>query len=309
LPLALSPYPREGRDVTTAQVERELKLLAPQDFELPAMAGALPGLTDGPHVHAELDATYYDTKTLALARTGVTLRYRSGEPGPAWTVKLPERTAGSSLTRLEVRFDGDPDTVPSGARDLVRAYLRSRRLRPVARLHTQRTCVPLLDADGIPAAELVDDLVATFEGEQQTGVFHEVELELTGTHRPRRLQGAAVQRLAAAGCTTEAPRPKLVRALGARADAPADVTVAPLDADPSVLDLIRHAVAVSVDRLIRHDAGVRLGRRPRRRAPVPRRGAHAALEPQDLHPGAGPGVGRRAAHRAGLAGHRGRRAA
>jgi CHAD domain-containing protein len=262
LPLALSPHPREGRDVTTAKVERELKLLAPDDFELPAMVGALPGLTDGVQVHTELNATYYDTKTLALARTGVTLRYRSGEPGPAWTVKLPGRTAGSSLTRLEVRFEGDADTVPNGARDLVRAYLRSRRLRPVARLHTQRTCVPLLDADGNAAAELVDDLVAVYEGEQQTGVFHEVELELTGTRRLRRLQHAVIKRLAAAGCTTEVPRPKLVRALGARADAPADVTIALLDAEPNVLDLIRHAVAVSVDRLIRHDAGVRLGEDP-----------------------------------------------
>ena len=129
--------------MTTAEVEHELTLLAPQIFELPAMAGALPGLTDGPQVHTELDETYYDTKTLALARAGVTLRYRDGLPGAAWMVQLPERRAGSSLTRLAVRFDGDPDTVPGGARDLVRAYVRSRRLRPVARLRTQRTCGPL----------------------------------------------------------------------------------------------------------------------------------------------------------------------
>ena len=193
--------------MTTARVEHELTLLAPQDFELPAMAGALPGLTDGPQVHTELDATYYDTKTLALARAGVTLRYRSGEPGPTWTVKLPGRIAGSSLTRLEVGFDGDPDTVPGGARDLVRAYLRSRRLRPVARLHIQRTCVALLDGDGIPAGELVDDLVATYEGEQQTGVFHEVELELTGTHRPRRLQCPANPARCAARRPTRGPTP------------------------------------------------------------------------------------------------------
>jgi len=226
------------------------------------MTGALPGLTDGPQVHTELDETYYDTRTLALARAGVTLRYRSGDPALAWTVQLPEGRAGSSLTRLEVWIDGDPDTVPSGARDLVRAYLRSRRLRPVARLHTQRTRVPLLDADGTHAAELVHDLVATYEGEQQTGVFHEVELELTTTHRPRQLQRAVSRRLVAAGCTTDVPCPRLVRALGARAEAPAEVTVTPLDAEPSVLELIRHAIAASVDRLLRHDAGVRLGEDP-----------------------------------------------
>ncbi|HZC70329.1 MAG TPA: CYTH and CHAD domain-containing protein [Jatrophihabitans sp.] len=247
----------------SASVEREVKMLAPQAFELPSMDGALPGLTDGVPTRMELDATYYDTEDLTLARTGVTLRYRSGESGAPWTVKLPKQAAASTLTRLEIRFDGAPDNVPAAARDLVRGYLRSRRLRPVARLHTQRTCVLLLDVQGNSIAELVDDLVTAFDGERQIGLFHEVELELVGTRRRRRLQRAAAQRLAAAGCTTPAPAlPKLARALGERATAPADLIIPPLDAAPTVADLIRHSLTRSVDRLIRHDAGVRLGEDP-----------------------------------------------
>jgi CHAD domain-containing protein len=252
---------RAGQElsVVPASVEREVKLLAPKGFRLPAMDGAVPGLVDGPATHAELDAVYFDSSDLALARAGVTVRFRSGEDGPPWTVKLPERADGLRLTRVEVRLTGDRDTVPAEARDLVRAYLRSRRLHPIARLHTTRTRVPLIDGKGNRAAELVDDLVAAFEGEQQTGVFREVELELTGTERPKRLQRAAVKRLASAGCRADTPTPKIIRALGERASAPADLTVGDLGSDPTVLELIKHAVATSVDRLVRRDAGVRLG--------------------------------------------------
>lgn len=88
----------------SASLEHELKRAAPGDFELPAMDGALPGLSDGPPVRTELDATYFDTADLVLARAGATVRYRRGEPGPPWTVKLPQRTHGAALTRRELRF-------------------------------------------------------------------------------------------------------------------------------------------------------------------------------------------------------------
>jgi CHAD domain-containing protein len=246
----------------SAVVEREVKLLAPEGFELPAMGGAVAGLSDGTPVHLELDAVYFDSADLALARAGVTVRYRSGEAGPPWTVKLPQRADGAMLTRMEFRFDGDPGNVPTGARDLIRAYLRSRRLRRVARIHTARTCIPLLAADGSRAAELVDDLVSTYEGRRQTGTFHEVELELSAARRSGRLQRAAVKRLSAAGCRVQTARPKLVRALGDRATAPADVRIPDIGDKPSIDELIRHALAASVERLIRHDAGVRLGEDP-----------------------------------------------
>jgi CHAD domain-containing protein len=246
----------------SAALEREIKLAAPEELALPRMDDAVPGLVDGDPVRVELDAVYYDTFDLALVRAGVTLRHRDGELGPPWTVKLPEPEDGLPLTRLEVRFDGAPDSIPTDARDLVRAYVRLRRLRPVARLHTQRTVVPLIDGDGHRTADLVDDLVAGYRGEQLTTVFREIELELAGTRHQRRLQRAAVKRLEAAGCRAETARPKVVRVLGERAVRPADVTIPSLDADPTVLDTIRCALAVSVDRLIRHDPGVRLGDDP-----------------------------------------------
>jgi len=78
----------------SASVERELKLLAPEQFELPPMDDVLPGVACGQPRRFELDATYYDTKDLALARSGVTLRYRTEQSGSPWTVKLPDHTNG-----------------------------------------------------------------------------------------------------------------------------------------------------------------------------------------------------------------------
>jgi inorganic triphosphatase YgiF len=144
----------------SVSVEREIKLLAPESFELPPMGGVVPGLAEGVPVRIELDATYYDTEDLSLARAGVTLRHRTGEPGPPWTVKLPESRTRTGLTRLELRFEGEVGAVPAEAREMVRAYVRARPLSAVARLHTRRTSVALLDADGDQVAELVDDLVA-----------------------------------------------------------------------------------------------------------------------------------------------------
>ena len=89
-----------------AAVEREAKLVAPAGLALPDLAGLIPGATAVALSDAHLDAIYYDTADLRLARSGITLRHRTGEPGPAWTVKLPEDSRGPSLARHEIRFDG-----------------------------------------------------------------------------------------------------------------------------------------------------------------------------------------------------------
>ena len=52
-----------------ASVEREVKLLAPDGFRLPAMDGAVPGLLDRPVTHAELDAVYFAPPQADAGRT------------------------------------------------------------------------------------------------------------------------------------------------------------------------------------------------------------------------------------------------
>ena len=62
--------------------ELEAKLIAPNELRLPDLSGLVKGATAVRLPGRHLEATYYDTAELRLARNGITLRYRSGEDGP-----------------------------------------------------------------------------------------------------------------------------------------------------------------------------------------------------------------------------------
>jgi CHAD domain-containing protein len=248
---------------TETNVEREAKLVAPPGLAIPDLNGAVPGATARVLPVERLDATYYDTADLRLARSGITVRHRDGESGPPWTVKLPEDERGSNLVRREVRFEGPVDQVPNAAADLVLASTRALALEPVASLTTVRRPVEIRGADGKLLAEVVDDTVSVSHNQNPTGWFREVEVELhAGGGEGDRVLQAAVSRLIAAGCEAEPPLPKLVRALGRPATRPADVVVPPLPLKATVVDLVRQATARAVSQIIHHDPGARLGDDP-----------------------------------------------
>lgn len=245
------------------RIEREAKLLAAPDLELPDLAGVVPGIVPAAPVRRDLDAAYHDSDDLALARSGVTLRHRTGESGQPWTVKLPAGRSDSALARGELGFDGPAGAVPTAAQDLVLAYLRSRPLNRTVRLRTDRTAVELCDRSGTPVVEVVDDRVTAYDGERRTAEFREVEVELLGDPPGGSdLLRAVVDRLLAAGCRAEPPVPKLVRALGDAAAEPPDLATPEIGPDPTIAELLRYAIAKSAVRLVRHDAGVRLGEEP-----------------------------------------------
>ena len=79
--------------------ETERKYEAPPELEL-ADPGRLFELAVGSQDEAELDATYYDTADLRLARAGITLRRRVGGDDAGWHLKLPRDTD----TRDELRM-------------------------------------------------------------------------------------------------------------------------------------------------------------------------------------------------------------
>src|SRR5450759_2997412 len=131
----LAGHSRNVRTISMS-LEREAKLAATEAFQLPPMEGLIEGATVVARPRLELEAMYYDTADLQLARWGVTLRHRTGEPGPAWTLKLPGAAAGQTLQREELTFARDRTAIPAETADLARAYVRGRALIPVARLHT-----------------------------------------------------------------------------------------------------------------------------------------------------------------------------
>jgi len=175
--------------------ELEAKLIAPDELRLPDLRR--PWSRERPRCGLpgrHLEATYYDTAELRLARNGITLRYRSGEDGPPWTgenslrAAPPQRSAAARSASTVA-----PGPVPPRAADLVRAYARSCPLVPVAHLHTDRAPIEICGPNGGLLAEITDDRVAVYdEHGQRTGGFREIEVEV-------RAKGRAGRRLLRAG--------------------------------------------------------------------------------------------------------------
>jgi CHAD domain-containing protein len=244
--------------------ELEAKLIAPNEMRLPNLKGIVDGATAVRLPERLLEAVYYDTAELWLARSGITVRYRTGEDGPPWTVKLPEASSGAALRRREVMFDGPREPIPAEVADLVRAYTRSRPLQQAACLRTDRTPIEIRAREGQRLAEVTDDRVTVHAGPGQPGgQFREIEVEVHAElNVGRDLLRAATHRLLAAGCRAEPPTPKLIRALGPRASNPPEVVIPRLGSGATVSTLIRHAASRSITQIMRHDPGIRLGGDP-----------------------------------------------
>jgi CHAD domain-containing protein len=249
-------------------LEREAKLSAWAGFALPDLNGVVDGAVALPLPDNKLTAIYWDTPDLRLVRSGMSLRHRAGDGENGWTVKLPEGEEGPALVRRELTFDGTSAVVPADAVSLLRAFVRDAPLAPVSRLVTIRRRVELRDAEGVKVAEIDDDEVSVFEGRRVAARFREVEVELVAD-APATLLGAVIGRLRFAGAGEADPVPKIVRALGAQALEPLPliqlVALPPAGAtaaDITARDVVRASIASSLQRLLRHDPGVRLGDDP-----------------------------------------------
>jgi inorganic triphosphatase YgiF len=239
-------------------LEVELKLAVEGSFA-PTLSPERTGVA-GIEELAPLDlrATYYDTPDLRLARNGITLRYRTGEgKRPGWTLKLPGEH-GDASERNELHFDGTGRAVPSGASELVTAFVRSAAVAPVARLRTRRRRWSLRGREGEELAELVDDRVSVLQRGRVVERFREVEIE------GRALQRDGLERIANVltedGGATVASIPKLFRALGDRAGAPPEVVVPErLSRTEPAAAAVRSALARGVERIMRNDPQTRLG--------------------------------------------------
>ena len=244
--------------------EIELKLAIDGAFSLPDLThdGVVGEVRQ--EESQDLWATYWDTADLRLARHGVTLRRRTGEPGgPRWTLKLPlpaEDAGGAHgngvLARREVEMKGSADHVPPRAADLVTAYARTAPLAEIAQLRTRRQVWSLLGSDGRVVAVLDDDEVSVMEHGRRISRFRELELESRGldTEHLQRIAG----RLRSAGAVDAEPIPKVVRALGPAATAPADAVPPEIGPGQPAGAAVRAALTDAVERVVRHDAGMRM---------------------------------------------------
>jgi CHAD domain-containing protein/adenylate cyclase class IV len=240
-------------------LEREVKLAVPSAFALPDLEDLAAAVEASPVDEQRLETVYYDTPDLRLARWGASLRIRQGE---GWTLKLPSASEGPALTRRELEFPGDASQPPDAAVALVIAYVRRASLVPVASLSTLRRRVQLKNREGTVLAEVDDDDVSVIQGLRVQSRFREVEVELKDQSADRLLDPILARLRGAGAADEDHASNKLVRALGARATAAPEVDPAPLTPTSTAGELVRHAIAVSVASLMRHDPGVRLGDDP-----------------------------------------------
>ncbi len=245
-----------SRSMDDGQVdEREVKLAIPPAFVMPDLATADDGLRVTHLAPERMTTTYFDTDDLRLARAGASLRFRTKK---GWTVKLPVSSVRGVLRRPELTFSGGLETIPSAAVGLVLGIIRTARLRPVARLRTVRTRSIVEDERGERLLEVDHDEVSILERSNKIAErFRELEVELTPA-TPEPILSSIVRLLRESGASDPDATSKYLRVVGSHASQPPDVLVEPLPSEPTAGDVIRAAIADSVQQLIAFDPVVRL---------------------------------------------------
>jgi len=221
--------------------ENERKYDVPADFALPTLAGA------GEAAIHDLDATYFDTDDLRLARSKRTLRRRTGGTDAGWHLKTPGDGTSRTEHRLPLTTGGD---VPADLVAEVRALIRDRELRPVARLRTRRVETPLRDDAGrILALVAQDQVTAETDGAEQR--WQEVEVELVDGG-PEVLESVERELRRAGAEPAEGPS-KLARALGDR------LTARGAGGTKTKINPVRAYAREQRDAIVAYDPGVRAG--------------------------------------------------
>jgi CHAD domain-containing protein len=230
---------------TSRHVEVERKFDVTESTVSPSFAGIAAVSRIEKQPAQTLDAQYLDTPAQDLAAKRITLRRRAGGTDAGWHLKLP---AGPDA-RTEVRAPLG-DAVPDDLLDVVRAIVRDRPLRPVARITTTREVQLLSGDDGEVLAEFCDDHVTAWTGDPSAEQrWREWELELVGPDANTELLDRLSNRLLDAGATPSRHASKLARVLG---DAGLQPDTQAMPADP-----LRRAVAEQVDQLLDWDRAVR----------------------------------------------------
>jgi CHAD domain-containing protein len=222
--------------------EREIKLIAPDDFDSMAELGE-------PLDERSFTTTYYDTPERSLASAGITLRRRLENGKNLWQLKLPGRGF-----RREIEVPGGPARPPRSLSDALHGIVRDERLQQAAKLKTSRSGVAVRDG-GESRAEIVLDSVQVMDGNRVETTFRELEVELI--EGDAGLLERIGKELRRRGALVSDGRPKLFRALGfapppapeAKADASSVLHVG------AMLERQRRAI-------VAHDPGVRIGGDP-----------------------------------------------
>ena len=218
-----------------ATAEYELKLEAPEGFELPDLGGE-------PLETRVFTSVYHDTADRSLTWAGITLRRRTEHGRSLWQLKLP-----AADVRLELEEPGGPAGPPERLARLLAAHLRHGPVAPIAELRTRRHGA-LVARNGTTAEVTIDD-VAVMDALRVVDEFVEVEVELK-KGKPKRLDEIA-EELETAGAHASDGTPKLFRVLHLAEEE--KTPAGPLDA-------LRARLRAQLHAILANDPGTRLGR-------------------------------------------------
>jgi len=215
--------------VPVDHLEIETKFDVPVPYAVPELAGVDGVASADAPVEHRLEAQYFDTADLRLARARITLRRRTGGPDDGWHVKLP--VSGDARQELRHPLGRATRRPPRAVVAPLLGVLRGAAPVAVAQLRTRRVVTVLRDADGRPLAEVADDAVSATrlsgpDGAAGVRSWREVEVELLEGDRD--LLARVGEQLVAAGAARTARASKLARALGLEAEPPS----APASAEP-----------------------------------------------------------------------------
>ncbi len=226
----------------------------PADAALPDLRD-LRGVADvSEPVTDVLEAVYFDTPELVLARSRVTLRRRTGGHDAGWHLKVP---AGAGRDEIQRPLTDDTHEVPGPLQAAVRAWCLGERLVPVARVRSTRTTYRLRDEEARVLAEAVDDHVdaTVLLGEPRALAWREWEVELVDAG-PELLDGVDAL-MSEHGAPLAAVDRKLARVLGELLPEPLTAPE-PRRAGP-VKDLVHARLLAQVEELKRRDGALRRG--------------------------------------------------
>ena len=203
----------------------------------------------------ELEAVYFDTDDLDLARHGATLRRRTGGDDAGWHLKLPK--AKDTRTELRLPLGRATKTVPKGILPSVRAIVRDRPLVPIARVRTRRRAYTLVAEDSLVLVEVCDDevLAERLRGPGEAQAWREWEIELVDGDL--RVLEAIAERLLAVGATRASVSSKLERILGDAVPPARPKRATQGLARGSAGEVVQAQLAELTDRLHKQDARLR----------------------------------------------------
>jgi CHAD domain-containing protein len=236
------------------KTEIEHKYDIPTDFALPDLTRVAGVATVGEPAELQLDATYYDTEELGLARNQITLRRRSGGHDAGWHLKRKAADEQISGARTEAQAPLTKD-VPEEFAAQLRTVSRGAPLEAVARIRTRRLERPLRDPDGAVLALLADDVVASESPGEPAIVQQWRELEVELVDGTPAMLDRVDEALRAAGARPAGSPSKLVRALAYRLATLQPTRVGSRTKEQS---LIRYARRQR-DAIVDNEAGARAG--------------------------------------------------